>query len=149
MVFFSFSGSGSSGTSSLSTRSMTLYLGSSSSMSESKTMGSSTGSGLVVVRRRRGVRCAAAVREEGTIGLSDEEVDDRVTRRLVFLVNVEGARAGAGLSEGLEEVRSFVARRLRVCRGGGMSLLSLLAGIVASSGEEVDARDVVDWLEKL
>lgn len=154
-AFFSSASCGfGSGTSSLSTRSMTLYSPSSSpSDKSSNTIAcSSTGSFLELVRRKSAAcfacdaaAAAAAPRNEDTaIGLSEEEeaVDVRAVRRLLLLVGA------AGLSEGLEAVRSFVARRLRVCLDAGMA--------VAGFGEEEeekedddDAREVAEAAGKL
>lgn len=90
------------------------------------------------VRRRGAVRflCAGA-RNEDANGLSEDAVDVRVARRLLLIVD------GAGLAEGLDVVRSFVARLLRVCLGAGM------AAVADSESEDVDARDVVNVVEEL
>lgn len=95
---------------------------------------------MALARRGGAVRVAAAAagrrEEEASGGLSAEDVEARcgAARRLLLLVD------WAGLSGGLDESTSFVARRFRVCRGAG----GMLSG---AGGSDPESEAVVDVLE--
>lgn len=87
---------------------------------------------------------AAGRREEDASALSAEDVEARcgAARRLLLLVDK------AGLSGGLDESTSLVARRFRVCRGAGGMLFGA-GGSGPESGAVVDVLEAADEPELL